>query len=163
MTLQDWGALGELIGGAAIIVSLVYVGLQIKQSTQATRASASHAFTAQYSDLLLQLTRADLRDIWWRGVRGLHNLQGSETTAFMAFLAAAMRFWESFFLQTRDGTFDSRIFDAWRAQLVDLFSNEGVREYWAISGHQYTAEFVEFIDELIASSAPKPVNRDTAR
>jgi hypothetical protein len=35
MTLQDWGALGELVGGVAIIVSLIYVGLQIRQGTQA--------------------------------------------------------------------------------------------------------------------------------
>ena len=26
MSLQDWGALGELVGGVAIIVSLLYVG-----------------------------------------------------------------------------------------------------------------------------------------
>jgi len=30
MTLLEWGAIGELIGGVAIIVSLIYVGLQIK-------------------------------------------------------------------------------------------------------------------------------------
>ena len=29
MSLQDWGAIGELLGGVAIIVSLLYVGLQI--------------------------------------------------------------------------------------------------------------------------------------
>jgi len=25
MTIQDWGAIGELIGGMAIIISLIYV------------------------------------------------------------------------------------------------------------------------------------------
>jgi hypothetical protein len=36
MTIQDLGALGEMAGGLAIIVSLIYVGLQIKQNTKAT-------------------------------------------------------------------------------------------------------------------------------
>ena len=29
MTLQEWGALGELIGGIGIIVSLIYVGADV--------------------------------------------------------------------------------------------------------------------------------------
>ena len=37
MTLQDWGAIGEVIGGVAIIFSLIYVGIQVKQSTKATQ------------------------------------------------------------------------------------------------------------------------------
>ena len=35
MTIIEWGAIGELLGGIAIIVSLIYVGIQIKHSTNA--------------------------------------------------------------------------------------------------------------------------------
>ena len=47
MTLQDWGALGELIGGIAIIISLIYVGVQLNLSNKATRAATNQAFSAQ--------------------------------------------------------------------------------------------------------------------
>ena len=43
MSLQDWGAIGELLGGVAIIVSLLYVGLQIKHGNRETRASTLEA------------------------------------------------------------------------------------------------------------------------
>ena len=59
MTLQDWGALGELIGGVAIIVSLIYVGLQVRQSTHATRAATSQAFTDQYMSAISPLQDPD--------------------------------------------------------------------------------------------------------
>jgi len=39
MSLQDWGALGELVGGFAIIVSLLYVGVQIKLGNRETKAA----------------------------------------------------------------------------------------------------------------------------
>ncbi len=32
MTIQDWGAIGELVGGAAVLVALVYLALQIRQT-----------------------------------------------------------------------------------------------------------------------------------
>lgn len=43
MTIQDWGALGEMIGGAAIIVSLIYVGVQLKQGNRETKAATLQA------------------------------------------------------------------------------------------------------------------------
>ena len=155
MTMQDWGALGELVGGFAIIVSLLYVGLQIRQSTQASRAATSLSFSSQYTELSLQIIRADFQDIWWRGLGGLQYLHGKETAAFMAFLSAIILMWESFFLQKKDEIFESRIFDSRLVQLLDLFGNEGVREYWAIRKHGFTADFVAFLDERIAANEPK--------
>ena len=43
MSLQDWGAIGERVGGVAIIVSLLYVGLQIKHGNRETRANTLQA------------------------------------------------------------------------------------------------------------------------
>jgi len=44
MALQDWGALGEVIGALANIISLVYVGNQIKHGAQASRAATKQSF-----------------------------------------------------------------------------------------------------------------------
>ena len=39
LTLAKLGAIGEILGGLAVIISLVYVGLQIRQSADASRHS----------------------------------------------------------------------------------------------------------------------------
>jgi len=50
MTVLEWGAIGELIGGIAIIVSLIYVGIQVNNSAGAVRsASANDANVAVQS------------------------------------------------------------------------------------------------------------------
>lgn len=127
MSLQDWGALGELVGGLAIIVSLLYVGLQVRQGTNASRAATNQAFTVQFSDLILQITKPELRDIFWRGIKGLNNLQGSENAAFMALLASIMRTYETFYFERVEGRFDSRVWDGYEVQMIDLYNNVGVR------------------------------------
>lgn len=162
MTLQDWGALGELIGGVAIIVSLVYVGLQIKQSTAAARAATSQAFSAQYSEQMFHISRGDNRDVFWRGLTGLQNLQGSEIVAFMCILGSIVRMWESFYLQMQEGTFEPRIFESWMTQLTDLFGQPGVQEYWAMRAHQFTPEFVEFLEVELTANKSKPMYKTEA-
>ena len=37
MDILELGAAGELVGGVAVVASLVYVGLQIRHNTAATR------------------------------------------------------------------------------------------------------------------------------
>lgn len=34
MTIQDWGSIGDMIGGIAVVASLVYLSIQIRQNTQ---------------------------------------------------------------------------------------------------------------------------------
>jgi uncharacterized membrane protein YccF (DUF307 family) len=36
MTIQEWGAVGELISAIAILITLVYLAVQIKQARFAT-------------------------------------------------------------------------------------------------------------------------------
>ena len=40
MTIQDMGAVGELIGGIAVIITLIYLAAQIRQNTKAVRSTA---------------------------------------------------------------------------------------------------------------------------
>jgi hypothetical protein len=160
MTLQDWGSIGELIGGVAIIVSLLYVGLQIRQGTKATQAATNQAFSAQYSDQILQITRKDMREVFRLGLGGLQNLKAGEQAAFMALIASIMRMWETFYFEKRDGRFDSDMYDAWMVQLVDLHGNVGVQEYWSIRKHQFTPEFVAYLDRTLAAVPSKDMYPD---
>ena len=49
MTLSDLGSIGELIGGVAVVVSLIYVALQIRQNTRAIRASSHQSALGGWS------------------------------------------------------------------------------------------------------------------
>ena len=155
MTIQDWGALGELVGGIAIIVSLIYVGLQIRQGTTAAQSATNQAFSAQYSEVMFKLTEPDFREIWWRGKDGLKQLKGSEQAAYIAFIGAIMRMYESFHLQRKAGTFDPQLFDSWMNQAIDLFGLQGARDYWEIRRHQFTPEFVEYLEAELANRKPQ--------
>jgi len=158
MTIQDWGALGEMIGGFAIIVSLVYVGLQVKQNTKATQVATSQAFIDIHGAIVLQITRdKEFRDIYWRGLGGTSNLEASELAAFGAWTVQTLRAWESFYFQWEAGAFDDRMWSGWKVQFCDLFGYPGIQELWSIRKHQLSEEFQEFVELLISSAESKPL------
>ena len=82
MALESWAYLAEIIGAVAVVASLVYVGIQIRDSNRVNQANARHQisefvlqvsmFQAQHADRLAQiqqdaeLTEGD-RLFRWRG------------------------------------------------------------------------------------------------
>ena len=75
----------------------------------------------------------------------------------MAFLTTIVRLGESFYFQRQEGSFDTRIFDAWLIQTMDLFAQKGPGEYWAIRRHQFNPQFVKFLEAELAANKPKPM------
>ena len=44
MDIMELGAIGELVGGVAVVGSLIYVGLQVRQSNRLAQADAVQAY-----------------------------------------------------------------------------------------------------------------------
>jgi len=78
MDILELGAIGELVSGLAVVGSLIFVGLQIRQSNQLNQAESVRAFARDYNNLLMHLKKPDLLDIWRRGSIDFDSLSGSE-------------------------------------------------------------------------------------
>jgi hypothetical protein len=157
MTLAEFGAVGELVGGLAVVVSLVYVGLQIRQSTNASRAATAQAFAKQYSDLNQMIADPELGEIFIRGLQGLGTLSLGEQASFMAIISSISRTIESFYFQKDKGELDARLFEGWLLQYLDLHANPGVAEFWRMRSHQYSTDFVEYLDNRLVNREPRPL------
>ena len=81
------GILAELIASAAVVISLIYLAIQIRQSTKATRAGTS----SYINDALARIMGAirsdgEFADIWLRGCRSLESLDEVEQVRFKSHL-----------------------------------------------------------------------------
>ena len=46
MTIQDWGAIGEILGAIGVIATLLYLAVQLKQNTKALSEYVEASFDA---------------------------------------------------------------------------------------------------------------------
>lgn len=157
MTWEELGAIGDLIGGVAVVVSLVYVGLQIRQSANASRAATSQAFAKQYSDVNQMIADPEIAGIFARGLSGMGVLTREEQAMFSAVLSSISRTLESFYFQMCKGELEPVLFDGWFTQYLDLHANPGVREYWNMRKHQFSADFVDYLAHKENGRAARPL------
>ena len=149
ITLTDLGNLGEFVGAIAVVASLIYVGIQLRQNTAAIRITTAQAFTDTWNGYISTLNLApDLGDVFFRGLKGTSQLKEGEVVQFYAFLSQAFTTYQSFFIQRKKGVVDEGYWTSYVQAIIDLMSSKGVREYWEFRHHWYTEEFQDYVNSV---------------
>ena len=55
MDIMELGAIGELVGGVAVIGSLIYVGLQVRQSNEVAKSESIRGIAAESNQIMLKV------------------------------------------------------------------------------------------------------------
>ncbi len=139
MSLQDWGAIGELLGGVAIIVSLLYVGLQIKHGNRETRAAMLQATLD--SEMSLQAEAMRYAGTWEKIVTGVHFADVDETRRAILLYNMAMTLFQNRFYQFKTVYLD-------HPPVTEEVVTFPMYEIWRGSGgaKNRSPEFLEFLD-----------------
>ena len=152
MTLLEWGALGELIGGVAIIVSLVYVGLQVKQNTDTLKLSTVHNTAADCADLyMVPAQNSELADICFRGLQDIDTLEEVYRLLFFGYLNKFFRTYENAHYQFTRGALEPKPFNGVSKQFMSVISMPGVQVYWQERMSWYNEDFQAHVDLALTS------------
>ncbi len=131
MSFQELGGLGELVGGLAVIVSLLYVAFQIRQNTQTVRAS-------NYESVLnglrgwhaLIASDGELADIYTRGRADLASLEPRELVRFtMVMYSVFTNFGVALHLH-QQGMIDAGLLRVFEDGLIKNFDHPGTLTWW---------------------------------
>lgn len=151
MTLENIYYIGQTIAVIAIIASLAFVGVQIRQNTRATRAASHNAV----SDSLNEINRmfaenADLTKIWLKGLGDRRSLSEEERWRFDSTLRAYMHVCETMFVQADLGAGDKGIMFAEEGGIRTVLASPGSREWWEENPYGFCAEFRAYVEGLAA-------------
>ena len=70
--------IGEIVAAVMVVVSLIYVALQIRQNTHTLKITAAQTFVGMYNTITSDLTRPDLAALWHKGMHDFSSLEGGE-------------------------------------------------------------------------------------
>ena len=160
MKLKKYALIAEICGGLAVVIGLVFVGLELRQNTLMQRVTATQTLVVDYEyavDLLAKNEAAAC--IYVRGSNGLDNLTGIERYQFFVMWFHLLRAAEQLHYYSLEGMVDQRIWRGFQRQLDEVVRYPGVQQYWELRRDWYSDEFQLFIDQIferapITSSVP---------
>lgn len=163
MTIQELGSLGELVAAIATVATLIYLALQIRQNTTATRASSFHAVTDARNQVNLSITEnADLARIFVEGCADRSSLSPEDRVRFDFTCLSYIHVVETMHYQASVGAGEKKLVEAEERSLVDLLSTPGVREWWIENPYAFSPEFRSYIDEFLEVAETPPNRTNTA-
>jgi len=151
MSLQDLGSIGNLIGAIAVVVSLVYLAIQVRQNTRAVRASTERAVFAQNMDFdRMLVSDPELNRIWTLGRSKPDQLTEEQSRRFRRMMSMYYRHFEDLYFQHQDALVGDRVFDAWRTIGLELSTQPGAILWWNRYSGVLTEEFRRYVERARA-------------
>ena len=136
MSLEEIYFIGEIIAAAAVIGSLVYVDMQLRQNTLTIRVAAGQAHVDAYDTLLQRITdHPDMVDLWVRAAADFNALSPAEQTRVLAFVGVMFRNFEGAYIQHQQGVLDDRFWEGMLRSMADQYQHAAVKTFWAIRRH----------------------------
>ena len=152
MPLDQIANIAEIIAAALVIVSLIYVGLQIKQNTDTLKLTTIHNTAEGLADLnMISAENSDFADIWFRGLQDDNALQGVEKLRFYSYFHKFFRTYENAHYQFARGALEAEPFAGITKQLSALASMPGVQSYWNERKSYFNESFQAYVDREVAS------------
>ncbi len=152
MSIQDWSSIAEIVGAVAVVVSLLYLAIQMRSQNREARLSTINRSLAEWNSLLaLVADNSELASIWNRGLKNEELLEDEEVR-FRAFANSYLRVVEGLYLQHLEGRLDDRIWHGIGKGTTDMLAAAGLHRFWIHRQDWYSSEFREFVDAAIKSS-----------
>lgn len=162
MNWEAIGAIGEIVGAIGVIITLGYLGFQIRQNTsqleQNERTSIAAAVSGSVADYRENrryiYTSRDVADIVMKGMSDANSLDEIDRYRFRLILQNTMDALWDVYSQTVITGFSP---ETWQTQGVGLvrrvFTTNGGSWFWTNYQDEYTGEFRIEIDRILGSRA----------
>lgn len=149
MSLEQTSLLAQIVSAVAVIASLVFVGIQLRQATRAVRASSSQAHSAMYHAIIAHIIEnADFARIWRESLVDPNSQGPDERARFLAFASTIFRYYESSRVQWLRGQLDDEHWHTIKQQATSLSGMPGIQSWWQMRQHWHSEEFQRWFASL---------------
>ena len=143
MTLEEVALVAEIVGGLAVVATLIYLVIDIKRNTAATQSSAQYTQIGVISDWNLSLVHApDLPELIVRANKDYSSVTEAEKLKLQGYYVNIFNLWHAAYWNWKNGLWDETGFRVWndgtpsviRAQIASF-------EAWESMKHIYDEDF----------------------
>lgn len=149
---MNWGALGaigEVFGAIAVVITLIYLSKQLREHTKSLHIQSLNVSFEEYNSLVGELQALDGIGTAYR-----KNLLGEELTPeeeyeLRYFFVRVFNINEKLLYLHSKGAADSFNQGKFERVIQPVLETTYIKQWWPANRYRYSDEFVEYIEKLI--------------
>jgi len=153
--LKKTALIAEIIGGVAIIISLIFVGIQFKENTLATRSATANATNAMIVAWYSETGNSEQSSqLMWNYLKDPESIQknSEKFQATMLIHGLHLAFQNSFYLENQ-GTLEHNMQESLTAAIRAVKDEPGWKEYWKNRESLFFLEFRSYVNNIISTDS----------
>jgi hypothetical protein len=152
------GALAELVGAAAVVVSLLYLARQMREATTQAKVSNMHNLLSYFAGVTGPIVSdPDVADVYQRATAGgLRALDDDDRIRFIYLAVLIVRGFEDAYVTNAHGALPNWYRSAAEPVLADLLVIPGFRDFWDLRRGIFSDDFRALVDEMRSSEEARP-------
>jgi len=155
LKLKKWALVAEILSAIAVVLSLIFVGLEIRQNSQTQVQAATQAALRDFAAASRSYSAdSKISCIYLRGSQDFESLNDLEKFRFSSHALHNFRAIQEMYSLMQDGAVD---LDSWLsidAIARGTLSRPGVQQWVSLRRQWFTEEFQVYLDEVISNSPP---------
>lgn len=156
MSLSDLASIGSLISSVAVLISLIYLALQVRQAEKNQQASIRQGRATRAVDIILAAGDPALAEALPKGTAGASDITQAEFGQFAAIYGAFLASAEDTWLQHKEGLLSEAVFASFAASWRQTLAQPGGRALWMLRRIGFEAGFAKFMDRLMSEAPATP-------
>ena len=156
MTLEQLNLVLQIVGSIGVIGSLIFVGLQVRQNTRATRVQVQENMTSSYISVAQVLI--DNAEVFTRGIAATRESFASFSDAdkmiYFGAIFSMFKHFENIHSQRERGFIDQESWAAWSEHILMYFNQPGVKMWWELRRGSFNPQFRSFLESSASPQVP---------
>lgn len=148
--LQKITLITEIVGAVAIVISLIFVGIQFTENTKATKSATAASTVATISSWYIEMgNNQQSSSLFWNFMADPESLTSEERFQVLISLHGLFLTFQNSFYLSQQGTLDSNIQESITKAAAGVKDQPGFRLFWKLRRELFFPEFQKHIDEIV--------------
>ena len=141
-------AICEIVSAIAVVISLIYLALQVRDQNIEARIASAHQVVEGYRTSISWLREPEMAAIFIDGIENYDGLDAKQRLQFDMYLTNAMRAFETGYLHWKADRLDAETWRAAMAPMQDVIATDTFKKFWARRKHHFREDWAAYIDQL---------------
>jgi len=142
-------AIAQLVSSVAVVLSVLYLGIQVHRSTRVAMLATQDAAATAMRDVTKPfMENAELERIWRVGLEDLSALSVEDRARFFHATYQFLKAFETIHFHYVYGLMDRQLWEGWHGLLRHYVAAPGIAHYWKLRPEVFSERFRKFVNAL---------------
>ena len=155
MKLEKLALIAEIIGALAVVVSLIYVGVSIRQNTDAITAANHQNLLSMDIEKNAWFRDREFAELYVSALANIDGLSAAELRQFRTYVSDQINIWENLYVAHQTGLINDTIWEGYNQFYTGQMKLPAYRFIWEQYKDGWTGDFAMHVESALAETKNK--------